>query len=134
MRIKELLMVAVAAFMLTGCVSYSGSTLHSLADKNRTATEVTSSMCADFGLASQAAMHGDDKAWPVLGKAQQMKQLSVALSKHSIQCYETVKRINREVRPLSDMNHGAILSSFKQSWAHTKAISGVEVEGVPTSP
>lgn len=91
-------------------------------------------MCADFGLASQASMHGDDKAWPVLGKAQQMKQLSVALSKHSIQCYETVKRINREVRPLADMHHGQILQSFKQSWAHTKAISGVEVDGVPTSP
>lgn len=134
MRIKELIMVVLAAFLLTGCVSYSGQTLHSLADKNATATEVTSAMCADFGLASQASMHGDDKAWPLLGKASQMKQLSVALSKHSIQCYETVKRLDREVRPLSDMHHGAILQSFKQSWAHTKAISGVEVDGVPTSP
>lgn len=134
MRIKELIGVAIAALLLTGCVSYSGQTLHSLSDKNLKAGEVTAEMCSDFALASQAAMHGDDKAWPLLGKAQQMKQLSIALSKHSIQCYETVKRLDREVRPLSDMHHGMILESFLQSWEHTKAISGVEVEGVPTSP
>jgi len=134
MRIKELITVVVVTVFMAGCVNFNGGSLHALADKNRTATEVTAEMCADFGLASQAAMHGDDKAWPGLGKANQMKQLSLALSKHSIQCYEIVKRLNREVRPLSPMHHGAALQSFKQSWDHTRSISGKEVEGIPTTP
>jgi hypothetical protein len=112
------------AFLCTACVNFSGDSLNSIADRNLTATEVTESMCFDFFLASQAAMRGPDRAWPVLGKAQQLQHLQANLSKHSIQCYNTVERLNRKVRPLALMHHIAILQSFLQSWESTKALSG----------
>jgi hypothetical protein len=121
---RQALVALFAILFLTGCVSYSGATLRSVADRNLSQTEVTKEMCADFALASQASMHGDDKAWPLLGKATEMRKLSVGLSKHSIQCFSTVERINRPERPLSDFHHGGILQSFKQSWGNVKQLAG----------
>lgn len=116
--------VVVAALSLASCASYSGTTLRSLADRNLAASEVTKEMCRDFATASQAAIHGNDKAWPFLGKAAELKGLSVGLSKHSIQCYEAVERINRDQNPMSDFHHGTLLQIFKQSWGNSKILAG----------
>lgn len=123
-HMSQVLAAFFAIVFLTGCVSYSGATLRSVSDRNLVKTEVTKEMCADFALASQASIAGDDKAFYVLGKAAEMKKLAVGLSKHSIQCYSTVERINRPEGPLSDANHGAILQSFKKSWGNVKNLSG----------
>lgn len=116
--------VVTVAFFLSGCASYSGSTLRSLADRNLAASEVTAEMCRDFATASQAAITGDDKAWPFLGKAVELKGLSVGLSKHSIQCFSAVERLNREANPMSDFNHGSLLQIFKRSWGNSKVLAG----------
>lgn len=121
---RQALVALFAIVFLTGCVNYSGAMLRSVADRNLVKTEVTKEMCADFALASQASMQGDDKAFYVLGKASEMKKLAVGLSEHSIQCFSTVERINRPERPLSDAHHGAILQSFKKSWGSVKNLAG----------
>lgn len=116
--------VVTVALFLAGCASYSGSTLRNLADRNLVASEVTVEMCRDFATASQAAIHGDSKAWPFLGKAAEMKGLSIGLSKHSLQCFSAVERLNREENPMSDFNHGALLQIFKRSWGNSKVLAG----------
>jgi hypothetical protein len=122
---KTILAAVVAvAFALSGCVTYSADTLRSLGDRNLAAAEVTLEMCRDFALASQAAIHGDDKAFYLLGKASEMKGLSVGLSKHSIQCFSAVERLNREENPMSEFHHGALLQIFKRSWSNTKILAG----------
>lgn len=121
-----LAVLAVAAFVLSGCVSYSGGTLRSLGDRNLAVSEIKVEMCRDFATASQAAIHGEDKAWPLLGKASELTGLSVALSKHSLQCFSAVERLGRETNPMSEFNHGALLQIFKRSWANIKVLAGEE--------
>ena len=121
-----LAVLATAAFVLSGCVSYSGGALRALSDRNLVASEITVAMCADFASASQSTIHGDDKAWPLLGKASELTGLSVALSKHSIQCFSAIDRLGRETNPMSEFNHGALLQIFKRSWANTKYLAGEE--------
>jgi hypothetical protein len=81
-------------------------------------------MCQDFALASQAAIDGEDKAFYLLGKATQMKGLSVGLSKHSIQCFSAVERLNREENPMSETLHDTLLEAFKRSWSNAKTLAG----------
>ncbi len=126
MRTIIAVVVTAVAFALAGCVSYSGSTLRGLGDRNLASSEVTLEMCRDFALASQAAMHGDDHAFYLLGKASEMQGLSIGLSKHSIQCFSAVERLNREGNPMSEFNHGALLEIFKRSWANAKILAGEE--------
>ena len=120
--------IVTAVALAFGCVSYSGGTLRSLSDRNLSSAEVTLEMCRDFALASQAAIHGEDKAFYLLGKASEMKGLSVGLSKHSIQCFSAVERMNREENPMSEFHHGALLQIFKRSWSNTKILAGEEKE------
>ncbi len=125
MHRKSILAAVVAiVFILSGCASYSGDTLRNLGDRNLSTREITLEMCRDFAMASQAAIHGNDKAWPLLGKASEMRGLSVGLSKHSIQCFSAVQRLNRESNPMSDFNHGSLLQIFKRSWSNTKVLAG----------
>lgn len=119
-------MVAATAMLLAGCQSYNGGALRSIADRNLSAAEVTLEMCRDFATASQAAIHGEDKAWPLLGKASELKGLSVGLSKHSIECYSAVERLNRPENPMSQFLHGSLLTIFKRSWSNTKILAGDE--------
>lgn len=119
-----LTVAATVALFSFGCASYSGSTLRSLADRNTGASEVSVEMCRDFATASQAAITGDDKVWPLLGNAVEMRSLSVGLSKHSVQCFSTVERLNREKNPMSDANHASLLQIFIRSWVHTKTLAG----------
>ena len=116
--------VTAVAFALSGCVSYNGGTLRSLSDRNLASSEVTREMCRDFALASQAAIHGEDSAFFLLGKASEMRGLSVGLSKHSIQCFSAVERMLREANPMSEFHHGALLQIFKRSWSNTKILAG----------
>jgi protein involved in sex pheromone biosynthesis len=122
---RTIVVVATAVvFALAGCVTYSGDTLRSLGDRNLSASEITIEMCRDFALASQAAIHGDDYAFYVLGKASEMRGLSVGLSKHSIQCFSAVERLAREENPMSEFHHGALLQIFKRSWSNSKVLAG----------
>jgi len=121
---KTFAVVIAVAFALSGCVSYNGGTLRSLSDRNLEASEVTLEMCRDFALASQAAIHGEDSAFYLLGKARELNGLSVGLSKHSIQCFSAVERLHRAENPMSEFNHGALLQIFKRSWANTKILAG----------
>ena len=123
---KTFAVVIAAAFALSGCVSYNGGTLRSLSDRNLSASEVTVEMCRDFALASQAAIHGEDSAFFLLGKAAELRGLSVGLSKHSIQCFSAVERLHREENPMSEFHHGALLQIFKRSWSNTKILAGEE--------
>ncbi len=125
MHRKSILAAVVAvAFILSGCANYSGGTLRNLGDRNLAASEVTVEMCRDFATASQAAIHGADKAWPLLGKMSELRGLSVGLSKHSIQCFSAVERLARESNPMSEFNHGALLQIFKRTWSNTKILAG----------
>ena len=123
---KTLVAVVAAALVLAGCVHYNGGTLRSISDRNLGSTEVTLEMCRDFALASQAAIHGEDSAFFLLGKARELRGLSVGLSKHSIQCFSAVERLNREENPMSEFHHGALLQIFKRSWSNTKILAGEE--------
>ena len=114
--------VAVA-FLLSGCVSYNGSALGKLADRNLEAKTITIEMCNDFAAASQYAINGDDKAAYGLGKASTMTGLSVVMSKHSIQCHKTVRRLEDAENPLPEFHHGQRLSGFKRSWGNVKTLS-----------
>ena len=116
--------VISAVLMLSGCANYSRGTLVSLADRNAGAVAITRAMCADFGLASQAALHGDDKAYPVLGMKTEIGKLSIGLSKHSIQCFSAMDRLERETNPMNELLHGRILADFIRSWKKTKALVG----------
>jgi hypothetical protein len=118
--------VIAAVFVMSGCVSYNGGTLRSLSDRNLGSSEVTLEMCRDFALAAQAAIHGEDSAFFLLGKAAELRGLSVGLSKHSIQCFSAVERLNREENPMSEFHHGALLQIFKRSWSNTKILAGEE--------
>ncbi len=126
MRNTIAVIVTAVAFALSGCVSYNGGTLRSLSDRNLASSEVTVEMCRDFALASQSAINGEDSAFYLLGKASELKGLSVGLSKHSIQCFSAVERLAREENPMSEFNHGALLQIFKRSWANTKILAGEE--------
>jgi len=123
---KTFVAVVAAAFVLGGCVHYNGGTLRSISDRNLGSTEVTLEMCRDFALASQAAINGEDSAFFLLGKARELRGLSVGLSKHSIQCFSAVERLNREENPMSEFHHGALLQIFKRSWSNTKILAGEE--------
>jgi hypothetical protein len=123
---KTFVAVVAAAFVLAGCVHYNGGTLRSISDRNLGSTEVTLEMCRDFALASQAAINGEDSAFFLLGKASELRGLSVGLSKHSIQCFSAVERLNREENPMSEFHHGALLQIFKRSWSNTKILAGEE--------
>jgi protein involved in sex pheromone biosynthesis len=123
---KTFVAVIAAVFVMSGCVSYNGGTLRSLSDRNLGASEVTLEMCRDFALASQAAINGEDDAFFLLGKASELRGLSVGLSKHSIQCFSAVERLNRESNPMSEFHHGALLQIFKRSWSNTKILAGEE--------
>ncbi len=123
---KTFVAVIAAAFVLSGCVSYNGGALRSISDRNLGASEVTLEMCRDFALAAQAAIHGEDDAFFLLGKASELRGLSVGLSKHSIQCFSAVERLNREANPMSEFHHGALLQIFKRSWSNTKVLAGEE--------
>jgi hypothetical protein len=123
---KTFVAVIAAAFVISGCVSYNGGALRSISDRNLSASEVTLEMCRDFALASQAAINGEDSAFFLLGKASELSGLSVGLSKHSIQCFSAVERLNRESNPMSEFHHGALLQIFKRSWSNTKILAGEE--------
>ncbi len=118
--------IVTAVALAFGCVSYNGGALRSLSDRNLSASEITLEMCRDFGLAAQAAINGEDDAFFLLGKASELRGLSVGLSKHSIQCFSVVERLNRESNPMSEFNHGALLTSFKRSWSNVKILAGDE--------
>jgi len=121
---KTLVAVIAAVFVLAGCVHYDGGTLRNLSDRNLGSSEITLEMCRDFALASQAAIHGEDQAFFLLGKASELRGLSVGLSKHSIQCFSAVERLAREGNPMSEFHHGALLEIFKRSWSNTKVLAG----------
>ena len=124
MRNAIAVIVTTVALALSGCVSYSGDTLRGLSDRNLVTSDVTVEMCQDFALAAQAAIDGEDKAFYLLGKATQMKGLSVGLSKHSIQCFSAVERLNREENPMSESLHDTLLEAFKRSWSNAKILAG----------
>ena len=121
---KTFAAVVMAVVLALGCVSYNGGTLHSLSDRNLGSSEITLEMCRDFALASQAAINGEDDAFFLLGKASELRGLSVGLSKHSIQCFSAVERLQREGNPMSEFNHGALLTIFKRSWSNVKILAG----------
>ena len=118
----SLAVIAAVAFILSGCVNYAGSNLGKLADRNLAADAVTLEMCNDFAAASQYAISGDDKALYGLGRASEMKNLSVALSKHGVQCNKVVRRLEAE-NPMSGFMHGQFLVTFKRSWGNVKTLS-----------
>jgi len=124
MRKTFVAVVIAVAIALAGCVNYSGGTLRSLSDRNLGSSEITLEMCRDFALASQAAIHGEDQAFFLLGKASELRGLSVGLSKHSIQCFSAVERLHRESNPMSEFHHGALLQIFKRSWSNVKILAG----------
>ena len=66
---KTFVAVIAVAFVLSGCVSYNPGTLRSLSDRSLASSEITLEMCRDFILASQAAIHGADSSFFLLGKA-----------------------------------------------------------------
>ncbi len=123
---KTFAAVVTAVVLALGCVSYNGGTLHSLSDRNLGSSEITLEMCRDFALSSQAAIHGEDDAFFLLGKASELRGLSVGLSKHSIQCFSAVERLQREGNPMSEFNHGSLLQIFKRSWSNVKILAGEE--------
>lgn len=123
---KIFVVVVTAVALALGCVSYNGGALRSISDRNLAAPEITLEMCRDFALASQAAINGEDDAFFLLGKASELRGLSVGLSKHSIQCFSAVERMNREANPMSQFNHGALLQIFKRSWSNVKVLAGEE--------
>ncbi len=118
--------IVTAVALVFGCVSYNGGTLRSLSDRNLGSSEITLEMCRDFALASQAAINGEDDAFFLLGKASELRGLSVGLSKHSIQCFSAVERLQREGNPMSEFNHGAMLTIFKRSWSNVEVLAGDE--------
>lgn len=121
---RKTIAVIAAVFVLFGCVNYNGGALRSISDRNLSASEVTLEMCRDFALASQASIHGEDSAFFLLGKASELRGLSVGLSKHSIQCFSAVERLHRESNPMSEFHHGALLQIFKRSWSNVKILAG----------
>ncbi len=124
MRKTILITVIGVAVILFGCSHYSGDTLRSLSDRNVSASEITAEMCRDFATASQAAIHGNNSAWTLLGKASEMRGLSIGLSKHSVQCFSAIERLARKPNPMSEFHHGAMLEIFKRTWRNTKILAG----------
>jgi hypothetical protein len=124
MNIQSLLAVTATFALLTvGCAHYNQTTLVTLAEQNEGATEITIDMCRDFGEAAQAAVSGEDRAYPILGKADEMERLSVGLSKHSIQCYSAMDRLSRELNPMTPFHHGALLENFKRAWRNARSLA-----------
>ena len=118
--IKKILLIAVT--LSFGCVHYNAAEITALSNKNLAAEAVTQEMCEDFSAASLAATEGDDVAFPLLGKAYEIKNLSTGLQQHGSQCVEVVKRLNKEVNPMSEVNHMLVLDLFKKSWNNAKTL------------
>ena len=107
-----------------GCAHYNGSAIESLSDKNLSANAITLEMCQDFSEAARAALDGEDRAYPLIGKAHEMRKLASGLAQHSAQCKEVLNRIEDEDNPMSLSQQNLILELFKRSWENAKKLAG----------
>ena len=114
---RSILLTIVAAFSLT-CASYSGDALLALSHKNLQAAELTSDMCVDFAEAALLAKEGEDRAYYVLGRAYELRELSRLLSTHADQCFAILSREGDFTKEQLQ----SVLSAFQRSWRNTKAL------------
>ncbi len=90
--IRVLRLVPVGLVLVTGCAYYNRAAVEPVAMKNAKATAVTATMCSDFAQVSKDLQQGPDSAWPVVGKASDIKTLSEQTAKQGIACSEAVRR------------------------------------------
>ena len=110
----RLVVVSSCLAIMTACAAYDRGQALSLARANKNAAALQEGMCSDFDKASHALQTGPDKAWPLVGKASEMKDLAEQASKKAAQC--------REVRTRGASTQDAALVSFKEWWTKAEPI------------
>ena len=107
---KKFITLLAIVFLSSSCAHYNSSTIETLYEKNRSASEITKELCEDFLKGAEAFREGPDKAWPLLGPAREINDMHIIMKKQGIACYEV------ESRDLKESLEMRALEAFRDTW------------------
>lgn len=108
---KTVAAVALAGAFALSCVSYDAATVRSNVATYADASTLTVFECQAFSATSDALRDGPDRAYYIVGRAGEVRQMATTLSKQGQVCEEALERGN-----LTDEQLEAMSAAFSRTW------------------